>query len=203
MSYTAPANAISTPAGTFFNYAVNSGDGTIPLSGDLTVNGRLYIRNTILKTNSYTVTLDQYATLDEEENDKTNSNANGYILGKVATATNLNANGTYTFSNTGLQLLLENGTSSTTYPGRTVVTRLTGETYVGGTGNTTISRFFFVSPSNSAISPALDITMTLHYAQSEINSLPEGQLSFFKSKLPPLLLFRALHSVRKAATEPA
>jgi hypothetical protein len=183
LSYTASSTATTAPGGTFFNYAVDAGKKEVTLASDLTVNGTLYVRNTTIKTGNNTVTLDQYATLDEEENDKTNSNANGYISGKVAMATPLDKNGLYTFGNMGLMLDLKAGAGST-FPGRTLVTRLTGVTYTGGTGRSTVSRFFFINPSATA-NGNLEVEMTLHYAEIEKNSIPEGRLSFFKSYLPP------------------
>ncbi|WP_167855070.1 T9SS type A sorting domain-containing protein [Hymenobacter wooponensis] len=186
LSYTASPTATTTPGGTFFNYAVNTGKKEVTLAGNLTVNGTLYVRNTTINTGNNTVILDQYAILDEEENDKTNSNANGYISGKVAMTTTLDKDGLYSFGNMGLLLDLKAGSSSTRFPGSTVVTRLTGQTYTGTTGNTTVSRFFFVKPS-TVESNDLDVVMTLHYAEPEKNTIAEGQLSFFKSTLPPTI----------------
>ncbi|TGE08078.1 T9SS type A sorting domain-containing protein [Hymenobacter fodinae] len=183
LSYTASATTNTLPGGTFFNYAVNAGKKEVKLTSDLTVGGRLYVRNTTVNTGSNTITLDQYATLDEEENDQVNRNNNGYILGKVAMQTTLDKDGVYSFGDIGLKLAVKALSPSQTYPGNTLITRLTGQTYTGSTGRTTISRFFFVSPSTTA-SSNLDVEISLHYAQEEKNSIPEGRLSFFRSTLP-------------------
>lgn len=183
LSYTLTPTSSSVPTGKFYDYTVNKPNATLNLGGGLTITHALVIRNTTLNTGANTITLEPGATLDEE--DKTNSSTNGYVIGKVASQDILTTQGTYTFGNMGLSLLVQQGSGSPTYPGNTTVTRLTGSPYVSGNGNKTVSRFFFIDPN--VLSASVAITMTLHYAQNELNGLPEGQLSFFKAPLLPTI----------------
>ncbi|SNC67219.1 Por secretion system C-terminal sorting domain-containing protein [Hymenobacter gelipurpurascens] len=181
LSYTLTATSPSIPTGKFYDYTVNKPGPALNLGGGLTIANSFVIRNTTLNTGANTITLESGAIIDEE--DKVNAATNGYVIGKVTATSTLNAAGTFPFGNMGLTLQVRSGTTVTTYPGNTLVTRLTGSPFVSGNGNKTVSRFFFIDPS--VFNASVGITMTLHYAQSELNALPSGSLSFFKATLPP------------------
>ncbi|MDO7886512.1 M43 family zinc metalloprotease [Hymenobacter cheonanensis] len=138
--------------------------GTGPKTiGAATIGSSLTLAGPVLSTGPATLTLAPTATLTETDA--------SYVLGKVQTARTL---GTTPDSFGGLGLLI----AAASPPGPTTVVRTTGQPQGVGPASS-ISRYFDITAATGRSLPGA--TLSQQYAVHELNSLPESQLTMFRS----------------------
>lgn len=145
-------------------FAVNNPNGIV-LDRNLTVNGTLKTINGDLDLNGNTAALGSNAILTETPNNTVLGESGKLSITKdVGTPSALNVG--------GLGAVI----SSTVNLGNTTVER----THSPGTGqgNQGIKRVFNIAPSNNS---GLNGTLRMYYDESDLNSIPENELTFFKS----------------------
>jgi len=131
--------------------------------GAATIGGSLTLAGPVLSTGPATLTLAPTATLTETDA--------SYVLGKVQTTRTL---GTTAESFAGLGLVI----TAAGAPGVTTVVRTTGQAQGVGSASS-ISRYFDIAAATGRSLPGA--TLGLQYAPHELNSLPESQLTLFRS----------------------
>lgn len=100
-------------------------------------------------------------------------NTNSYVVGNLATSRTLSSGVNNNFGGVGISI-----NAAGAAPGATTVTRVTGTTFTGWAGNSSIGRKYAISPS---VNTGLNATMVMTYRQDEIGSLGEGRLVLFRS----------------------
>jgi hypothetical protein len=138
------------------------GTGTKTI-GAATIGTTLTLAGPVLSTDTATLTLAPAATLAETDA--------SYVLGKVQTTRIL---GTTPENFGGLGLLVAAASS----PGSTTVVRTTGQPQGVGAASS-ISRYFDIVATTGRTLPGA--TLSQQYALHELNSLPESQLTMFRS----------------------
>lgn len=131
--------------------------------GAATIGTSLTLAGPVLSTGAATLTLAPAATIAETDA--------SYVLGKVQTVRTL---GTAPESFGGLGLLI----AAPHAPGATTVVRTTGQPQGVGAASS-ISRYFDITAATGRSLPGA--TLGQQYAPHELNSLPENQLTMFRS----------------------
>ena len=150
---------------TFNNLTINKAGGDVQLSNNITVNGTLTLTSGDVDLNGKTITLGSSATLSE-----TAGNTVKGTTGSITTTRSLNAPSSNNIGGMGAEL------TSSADLGSTIITR--GHTAQTGSGNTGITRYFDITPTNNS---SLNATFVFHYDDSELNALTESELILFKS----------------------
>ena len=141
-----------------------SGNKGVTLGSDVTVNGVLHMADSILLTDTYTVTLASAATIVED--------SGRAVQGRVGTTRTVAQNTAETFGGLGLQI-----TALDAAPGSTNVLRVTGESdSVGGADG--VLRRFEVSPT---VNTGLNATVVFGYNDNELNGQDENGLVIYRS----------------------
>ena len=153
-----------TDGQTFNNITVIHPDDELVLNNNINLNGTLTITEGNFDLNSYTVTLDPAATLDE-------TSIGICKNGQLTVTKSINNPSSLNVCGLGLEL-----TSSADF-GSTTITR--GHTAQTGSGNTGIKRYYDVTPANNS---GLNATIVFNYAGTELNSIPEAELVAFSSE---------------------
>ena len=148
---------------TFNNVTVNKAAGDVRLANNITVSGTLTCTNGDLDLNGHVVTLT--GTLSESSGN-TVKGTSGYIT----CTSNLNAPSASNPHGIGIAI------TSASNLGNTTINR--GHAAQTGEGNAGILRYFTVAPTNNA---SLNATLGLKYDESELNSIPESELTAFRS----------------------
>ena len=146
------------------NLVIDNGMGVL-LTSDLTINDTLFVLNGDLDLNNSTLTLGSSAILSE-----TPGNTVTGLSGKISTTRDLNAPSGENVGGLGAML------TSAANLGSTTIERI--HVPAVGNGNTGIYRRYLVEPTNN---DALDATLRFYYDESELNGIPESNLSLFKS----------------------
>ena len=155
----------NTNGETFSNLTANKAAGNVQLSNNITVNGTLTLTSGDVDLNGKTITLGSSATLSE-----TAGNTVKGTTGSITTTRSINAPSSNNIGGMGAEL------TSSSDLGSTIITR--GHTAQTGSGNTGITRYFDITPTNNS---SLNATLVFRYDDSELNSLTESELILFKS----------------------
>lgn len=155
-------------AGTYTNITCNgAGTKTFTSGSNLRIKNNLIFVSGVINTGNDTVILDSTALMNE-------TNAS-FVSGNTKTSKYLNSSTSCIFSGIGVEI-----TTSTIAPGRTLIYRKTGSSAIqSGNGNTGIARYYDIDPTNNV---GLNSSLTLHYLDNELNSIPESNLAIFKSE---------------------
>ncbi|OUJ66880.1 LamG-like jellyroll fold domain-containing protein, partial [Hymenobacter crusticola] len=156
-----------TVAGSFSTLVVNKASGTTTLSGNVNVATALTLTSGTLNTGNYTVELGSAAALTES--------ATNYLTGTVKTTRDVSTAGTrYSFESLGLALT----PTGSTLPGTTTVRRVTGTALTGQGTSSSIKRYYDIQ---AATNSNLNVTLEFGYFDTELNTIPEAQLTLFRS----------------------
>ncbi|GEM_PF-1891182 len=152
-----------TGAGTLRNLTISGSKG-VTLGSNITVNGTLDVQASMLTTGSYTVNLASGATLAE---------TSPYtVYGNITTTRTVSQGVNNAFGNIGVEI-----NAAGDDPGSTTVLRVTG-TAPALPGVQGINRYFNITP---ATNDALNATLVFHYDESELNGVPEANLTLYYS----------------------
>ncbi len=168
IAFTGPSGSqtINNAAGeTFYNLTVDKTADTAQLLTNITVTGTLTMTGGDLDLNGFTLSLGPSATVNES-NDSTIKGDDGEVETTVALAAPNNVN------IAGLGAVL----SSVANLGAVTVKR--GHFQHGGGGNSTILRYYDISPE---FNDNLNATLVFHYDESELNGLVEENLKLLRS----------------------
>ena len=147
-----------------YGFGVNNPSGIV-LDRDLTINGSLKVINGDLELNDHIVTLGSNATLSE-----TVGNTVTGELGKITITTDVNAPSGTNIGGLGAWI------SSSANLGSTTVERF--HLPRSGSGNQGIYRYYNIAPTNNS---GLNASFRFYYDESELNGIPEANLTLFKS----------------------
>jgi len=150
---------------TFNNLTVNKAGGDVQLSNNITANGTLTLTSGDVDLNGNIITLGSSATLSE-----TAGNTVKGTTGIITTTRLINAPSSNNIGGMGAEL------TSSADLGSTIITR--GHTAQTGSGNTGITRYFDITPTNNS---SLTASLVFRYDDSELNALTESELILFKS----------------------
>ena len=149
---------------TYGNVTVSAGNDKT-LDGNVTINGTLSLTGADVDLNGYTITLGSNATINESSGYTINGSTGSTTITKtLSSPSSVNVG--------GLGSIL----TSSSDLGSTVVTR--GHTVQTGGGNSSIERFYDITPTNNS---GLDATLVFSYEDSELNGLTEANLILYKS----------------------
>ncbi len=140
------------------------GNKGVTLGANVTVNGTLTLQDSTLITGAHAVTLGSSAAIVED--------SIWVVEGTVQTTRDMTQSTAESFGGLGLEITAEGAV-----PGATVVTRVTG-TPQSVNGETSVSRYFDVAPATNS---GLDATVVFHYADQELGSLSESELTVYMS----------------------
>ncbi|MCB2229636.1 hypothetical protein KQH82_02895 [bacterium] len=140
------------------------GNQGVTMGQDVTVNGELHLADSILITDTYTITLAPEATIVED--------SIWVVQGKVQTTHDVAQSVADDFGGLGLTV-----TANGAAPGSTSVLRVTGQAVAVGGGNSILRRFEVTPTVNTALNAAL----TFHYADAELNGNAEAELAMYRS----------------------
>ncbi|MFC7666798.1 T9SS type A sorting domain-containing protein [Hymenobacter humi] len=157
----------SVSGGLYFNLEVN-GAGTKTFTDDADVFNGIQMINGVLATGpSYRIKLGSSANLTETEA--------SYVLGTIIVTRTPARNTAEQFGGVGLSVQL---LPSSSLPGATKVTRVTGTAPIGVSGRQGILRYFDLAPTTTA---GVSVNMTFKYFDHELNNIAPANLKFFKS----------------------
>ncbi len=149
------------------NLTINrTASGNVTLGSALTVNGALTMTAGLLYTGANTITLGTSASLSEASGNR--------VVGKISATRTVSQSANNTFGGIGVSI---NALGAA--PGSTVVTRTTG-TALSGNSNTSIKRYYSISP---AVNTGLNATLVFKYddTTAELNGISEANLKLWKS----------------------
>lgn len=141
-----------------------SGSGLKTITNDITIDNHIEITGGNLVTGVYNIILSPSAIMSES--------SGSLIIGNVNTTRNIVQGVNNNLGGIGIEI---NALGSS--PGNTYVLRVTGTAITAG-GNSSIKRYFFISPANNN---SLNASLIFHYDESELNEIPEANLKLFKS----------------------
>ncbi len=149
------------------NLTVNrTSSGNATLGSALTVNGTLTMTAGLLYTGANTISLGSSATLSEGSGNR--------VIGKITATRTVSQSANNTFGGIGIAI-----TANGAAPGSTVVTRTTG-TALSGNSNTSIKRYYSISPT---VNTGLNATLAFKYddTTAELNGISESNLKLWRS----------------------
>ncbi len=150
---------------TFNNITVNKSGGSVQLGQNITVQSTFFVPNTGVDLNGKVVTLDANALLDESAGSLV-SGTSGHII----TTRDLNTPTGNNVGGMGFEITTAQNLGSTE-----IIRAHVAQT---GNGNTSIKRYFDVTPTNNT---GLNATLVFHYDDTELNGLTEADLELFRS----------------------
>ena len=156
--------ALTLQAITLNNLTLNRANG-LTLNGNITINGTMTLTNGDVNLNGKTITLGTSAVLAE-----TPGNTVKGTTGSLTTARTLNNISSLNVGGLGAVL------TTTQNLGSTIITRI--HSAQTGNGNSGILRAYDITPANNT---NLNATLVFNYDESELNSIPEANLTLFRS----------------------
>ncbi|MBN1541384.1 hypothetical protein JW992_04495 [candidate division KSB1 bacterium] len=155
----------NTNGETYGNLTINKASGDVILANPVTVNGTLTLSSGHLQLNGQVITLGTTALLSET--------AGATVMGSSGYLTTTRAINAPSAANiAGLGAIL----TSSADLGSTEIRR--GHSAYSGDGNTGISRYYDIIPTNNS---ALNATLAFNYDESELNGCTETELLLFRS----------------------